>query len=136
MAKIYKGQISFMHRQGNLRANVYDKLFKPNFQKVLENYSTGISMRGVNAAQAKADEVKNIAARSVEKMNQNAAVTEALLADSQQINLLAQDFQKNAHELEVVVQKQSWWMCSKQCLMVFGGLFVFIVLLWLLLKIF
>ena len=71
-----------MHRQGNLRPNVYDKLFKPNFTKVLENYSTGISMRGVNAAQAKADEVKNIAARSVQKMNENAAVTEALLADS------------------------------------------------------
>ena len=40
----------------------------------------------------KADEVKAIAARSVDKMNQNMADTEKLLASSQNINMLAKDF--------------------------------------------
>ena len=41
---------------------------------------------------AKADEVKAIAARSVDKMNQNLAETEKLLEASQDINALAKDF--------------------------------------------
>ena len=82
MVKLYKGNISFMHRQGNLRPNVYDKIFKPNFQKVLDNNSTGIKSTNLNAAQDKVNEVKDIAARSVAKMNQNMAETEALLANS------------------------------------------------------
>ncbi len=51
-------------------------------------------------AQQKADEVKEIAARSVDKMNANMKETEALLQASQEINVLSQEFAKNAHTLE------------------------------------
>ena len=69
MDKFYKGNLNFISRQQNLKPNVYDKIFKPNFQKVLDNNSTGISSKNVNLAMQKADEVKAIAARSVDKMN-------------------------------------------------------------------
>ena len=59
---------------------------------MLDNNSTGISSKNVNLAMQKADEVKAIAARSVDKMNQNMADTEKLLASSQNINMLAKDF--------------------------------------------
>lgn len=39
-------------------------------------------MKNVNAAMQKADEVKAIAARSVDKMNQNMAETQKLLESS------------------------------------------------------
>lgn len=92
MVKLYKGNINFIHRQQNLKPNVYDKVFLANFKKVLDNNSTGISSKNLNAAQAKADEVKVIAARSVQKMNENMAETQKLLESSQEINLLAKDF--------------------------------------------
>ena len=66
---LYKGNLSFIHRQQNLKPNVYDKIFKPQFQKIYDNNNTGIKSTNLNAAQAKADEVKVIAARSVQKMN-------------------------------------------------------------------
>ncbi len=58
LVKLYKGNINFIHRQQNLKPNVYDKVFKPNFQKVFDNNNTGIKSTNLNAAQAKADEVK------------------------------------------------------------------------------
>lgn len=135
MVKLYKGNINFIHRQQNLKPNVYDKVFKPQFQKVLENNSTGIKSTNLNAAIAKADEVKVIAARSVQKMNENMAETEALLRSSQEINLLAKDFQKNAHTLEVTVKNTSWWCCSKPCIIMFVSIGIVLVLLYLLIKI-
>jgi hypothetical protein len=63
------------------------------------------------------------------------AETEKLLQNSQEINLLAQDFQKNAHTLEVEVKNQSWWMCSKPCIITFSAIGVTLVLIWLLIKI-
>ncbi len=58
----------------------------------MDNNSTGIKSNNLNAAMAKADEVKVIAARSVQNMNDNMAETEKLLQNSQESNLLAQDF--------------------------------------------
>lgn len=89
MGKLYKGNLQFIARQGNLKPNVYDKVFKASFNKVLDNFKTGIESKNLNAALAKADEVKMIAARSVDKMNQNLAETEKLLEASQDINALA-----------------------------------------------
>ena len=79
MVKLYKGNINFIHRQQNLKPNVYDKVFKAQFQRVLDNNATGIKSNNLNAAIAKADEVKVIAARSVQKMNENMAETQKLL---------------------------------------------------------
>lgn len=71
LSKMYKGNLEFIRKQSNLKPNVFDKVFKSNFTKVLENYQTAIKTTNVNAAMAKADEVKAIAARSVNKMHQN-----------------------------------------------------------------
>jgi hypothetical protein len=92
MVKLYKGNINFIHRQQNLKPNVYNKVFMASFKKVQDNNSTGIQSKNLNAAIAKADEVKVIAARSVQKMNENMAETQKLLESSQEINLLAKDF--------------------------------------------
>lgn len=51
MDKLYKGNLAFMRRQGNLKPNVYDKPFKASFQKTLDNNATGISSKNLNAAQ-------------------------------------------------------------------------------------
>ena len=86
---MYKGNIAFMRRQKNLAPNCLDKPFKPMFTKTIDNNATGIKSTNLNAAQAKADEVKAIAARSVDKMKANMAETEALLQASQEINVLS-----------------------------------------------
>ena len=61
MVKLYKNNINFIHRQQNLKPNVYDKVFKANFTKVLESNETGIKSTNLNLAQQKVDEVKKIA---------------------------------------------------------------------------
>ena len=104
MEKMYKGRLDFIERQQNLKPNVYDKVFKPNFQKVYYNYNTGISSTNLNAAFDKVEEVKNIAARSVDKMNSNLSETQKLLESSQEVSLLAKDFEKNSIELESVMK--------------------------------
>ena len=63
------------------------------------------------------------------------AETEKLLASSQNINMLAKDFQKNAHDLETEVKKASWWYCSKGCVLTFGGIGLLVVILIVILKI-
>lgn len=67
-------------------------------------------------------------------MNENMAETQKLLESSQEINLLAKDFQKNAHTLEIEVKKQSWWMCSKPCLITFGVAGAVLFIIYLLIK--
>jgi hypothetical protein len=50
--------------------------------------------------------------------------------------LLAQDFKKNSETLEKVMENQNFWMCSRKCLMIFGGLGGAVFLIWLLYKLF
>ena len=50
MVKLYKGNLQFISRQNNIRPNVYDKIFKATFNKVVDNYKTGISSNNLNAA--------------------------------------------------------------------------------------
>lgn len=68
-------------------------------------------------------------------MNQNMSETEALLKSSQEINLIAKDFQKNAHTLEVEVKKTSWWCCSKWCIVTFASLGLLLVIIIIILKV-
>ena len=49
-AKIYKGNLSFIKKQTNLTPNCYDNMSKSNFQKVIENYNTGISTKNIQLA--------------------------------------------------------------------------------------
>jgi hypothetical protein len=69
MVKLYKGNLSFIHKQKNLIPNVYDKPFAAQFKKVYDNNDTPIKTKNLNAAQDKVNEVRDIAARSVYQMN-------------------------------------------------------------------
>ena len=134
LGKMYKGNLVFILRQQNLTPNVYDKVFKPNFSKVIDNYNTGINSTNLNKAFEKVDEVKAIAQRSVEQMNKNREDTEKLLASTEEINMLAKDFQKNAHEMEVIQKRNSFWLCSKPCVLMGIGCVGLCLLLWLIIK--
>ena len=98
---------------------------------MFDNYSTGISQKNLQMAFAKAEEVKEIAANNVKNMVKNVQETDQLLDRAQNINHLAKDFEKNAVEMEKVQRDANFWLCSKKCLMIFGGagLAVFIVYL-------
>jgi GTPase involved in cell partitioning and DNA repair len=135
-SKMYQGRLSLIKKQTNLTANVYDQPFKKSFQKVLDNYSSGISNKNLQMAFQKVDEVKDIAAKSVHQMVQNNAETEKLLQSSQNTVLLANDFKKNSETLEKTMENQNFWMCSRKCLMIFGGIGGLAVLIWILIKIF
>lgn len=91
--KMYKGNVSFMFKQTNLERNCLEKFLKAKVTKVLENYTTSISSKNLNAAFQKVDEVKNIAGRSITKMQSNMEQTEKLLDHSQEIQFLTKDFQ-------------------------------------------
>lgn len=64
----------------------------------------------------------------------NNAETEKLLHTSQSTLILAQDFKKNAETLEKTMERQNFWMCSKKCLLIFGGLAGVAVLIYIIVK--
>ena len=128
---MYKGNVAFMFKQTNLERNCLDKFLRPKITKILDNYSTSISSKNLNKAFEKVDEVKQIAGRTITKMQANMEQTEDLLKASQEIQFLAKDFQKNSETLETTMKNQSFWMCSPKCLALFGGLALIILIIWL-----
>ena len=66
---------------------------------MVDNHNTGIKNKNLNAAQRKADEVKEIAQRNINKMSKNMDDTALLLENSQHINEMAKDFEKDANEM-------------------------------------
>lgn len=111
-----------------------DKYFKKSFIKVFDNYSTGISQKNLQMAFAKAEEVKQIAANNVKSMVKNIQETDQLLDRAQNINHLAKDFEKNATEMEQVQRNANFWLCSKKCLLIFGGAGLGVFILYLVLS--
>ena len=67
------------------------------------------------------DEIKDIARDSLKEYQKNMEETNKLLVTSEEMNLLAKDYQKNAQALEDEVKKSSFWLCSGRCLAWFGG---------------
>lgn len=61
MVTFYKGSLTFIHKQAKLKPNILDNRFKNDFLTVYDNHDTGIKSKNLNAAQRKADEVKDIA---------------------------------------------------------------------------
>ena len=45
--RMYKGNLGIIFKQTNLAPNCYDKIFKQGFQKVYDNYNTGISNKNL-----------------------------------------------------------------------------------------
>ena len=70
-------------------------------------------MNNVNAAMAMTDEIKTIAQQNIKDYNKNMEDTQKLLASSQEMNMLAKDYQKNSSILEMEVKKSNFWLCSK-----------------------
>lgn len=67
-------------------------------------------------------------------MAQNNAETEKLLHTSQSTLMLSQDFKKNSENLEAMMEKQNFWMCSKKCVLIFSGVAVLCLILYLIIK--
>ena len=59
--------------------------------------------------------------------------TNKLLVTSQEMNMLAKDYQKNAQTMEDIQRGNAFWYCSKPCLMIFGGIALVVVILLLIL---
>lgn len=133
-SKMYKGRLSLIKKQTNLTANVYDQQFKSQFQRIYDSYNTGISNKNLQLAFQKVEEVKDIAAKSVTMMVQNNAETEKLLHTSQSTLMLSQDFKKNSENLEKMMESQNFWLCSKKCLLIFGGIGVALLILYIIIK--
>ena len=110
---------------------MYNQPFRASFDKLLDRYKTGISMTNVNAAQAMTDEIKDIAKESLKDYQKNMEETNKLLVTSQEMNMLAKDYQKNAQTMEDVQRGNSWWYGSKQCIAMFVAIFIVIVVLYL-----
>ena len=135
LSGLYEDNLTFMTRQQNLRPNILDKKLAADFRRIYNNNNTGIQMGTVAQAQSQVEEIKEIAQRSVEKQMNNLAEGERLLKTSQHMNELAQEFQKDAHTMESIQKSNAWWMCSKQCLAVFIGgpialLLVILIVTW------
>ncbi|CDW81914.1 vesicle-associated membrane [Stylonychia lemnae] len=131
---IYKGNLGYIFKQTNLTPNCYDKAFKAAFNKVLDNYNTGISNKNLQNAFRKVEEVKDIAARSITTMIDNNKETEQLLSKSQSTLMLAKDFEKNSEALEKTMERQNFWLCSKKCIIMFGGGAIIVILLYVILS--
>ncbi|CAI2379972.1 unnamed protein product [Moneuplotes crassus] len=133
-AKVYKGHLEKVHEQQNIRPLCLDKYFRKTFIKILDNYSTGISSKNLQLAFAKAEEVKEIAQKNVKDMIKNVHETDELLQKSENINELAKDFEKNAHEMEKIQKNTNFWLCSKKCLIIFGVIILLIFIAYLILS--
>ena len=118
---MYKNNLGYIKRQQNLKPNVFYEAFNTTFKKINKNYDTGIKMNTINQAQEQVSEITKIAQRATEKQLKNIESGERLLATTQEMNALAQTYQKDAHTLEINVTKSQWWMCSKSCILFFAG---------------
>lgn len=58
MRKLYKNNLPFMQRQKNLKPNVYDKIFKPTFHKIMNNRETNISRSTLSQAEQKTEDLR------------------------------------------------------------------------------
>lgn len=96
VVKMYKGNVDFIFKQTNVERNCLGKFLTPKVSKLVENYTSSISSKNLNAAFQKVDEVKSIAGRTIGKMQENMAQSEELLKNSQEVQFLAKDFQKNS----------------------------------------
>lgn len=68
VVKMYKGNVDFIFKQTNVERNCLGKFLTPKVTKLVDNYSSSISSKNLNAAFQKVDEVKSIAGRTIEKM--------------------------------------------------------------------
>ena len=59
--------------------------------------------------------------------------TQKLLVTSSEINMLSKDYQKNANLLEQETKKSNWWLCSRECVIIFGGLAIVLAIVFLIL---
>ena len=48
--------------------------------------------------------------------------------------MLSQDFKKNSETMEKMMENQNFWMCSRKCLIIFGGAAVALTILILIIK--
>ena len=133
-SKLYKGHLEKIHEQQNIKPMWLDKFFKNSFIKIFDNYSTGISQKNLQLAFAKAEEVKQIAANNVKNMVKNIQETDQLLDKSNNIKDLAKDFEKNATEMEKIQRSNNFWLCSKKCLLIFGGIGLGVFIFYLVLS--
>ena len=79
---LFKYKLKHIDQAKELKPNKFDNKFKSQFQTVVDNYNTGIKNKNLNAAQRKADEIKDIANRNINKMSKNMDDTALLLENS------------------------------------------------------
>jgi hypothetical protein len=79
---MYKGNVEWLFKQSNVERNFLSKFMTPKVNKIIENYNTSISSKNLNAAFQKVDEIKSIAGKSINKMNDNLKQSEDLLKHS------------------------------------------------------
>ena len=48
--------------------------------------------------------------------------------------MLAKDFEKNSEALEKTMERQNFWLCSKKCILIFGGAGLGVILLYIILS--
>lgn len=113
MNNLYRGNLAFIKRQDNLTPNVLDKYFRPTFDKIYQNHNTQINFSNLQTAQTQVEDLKLIAQRKIQKFQENLAQTESLLASTQEINMLAKDFEKGTREVKTNEIAVSWWMGSR-----------------------
>ena len=119
-AEFYKMDLGMVHKQNNLKPNVFNVPFKKNFGRLFDKYNTGINMGTIQLANSKINDLKsNLSETLVTQYGSNKETAE-FEETSQTLNLNAKLFEKVTHELEKTAEKRNWWMCSKQCMLTFA----------------
>ena len=96
-----------------------DRHFSNDLNKIINNHKTGIKFGAMKEAKNEVNRTKEIVNEGIVLQLDNTDATQNLLDKSENIKDEAEKFEKTAAEFEKIIKKQMWWLCSKQCLMIF-----------------
>eukprot|EP00826_Nyctotherus_ovalis_P026829 TRINITY_DN2092_c0_g3_i1.p1 TRINITY_DN2092_c0_g3~~TRINITY_DN2092_c0_g3_i1.p1 ORF type:complete len:272 (-),score=63.19 TRINITY_DN2092_c0_g3_i1:56-871(-) len=95
----------------------YQQDFSPTIEKLLKVHETGINMGTVRTAQTKINETAQVIQGAIKKQMENNYDTIGLYDQSTAMRDATKTFLKETVKLENQVKRNSFWMCSRNCLL-------------------
>ena len=97
----------------------YQKDFSSALNKLMGEFDTGIGFGRVNEAQRKIDETAYIMQKNLQKQYNNNLQTLDLYSHTEKIKDMGKVLLKDSKKFEEQIKKNSFWLCSRNCILMF-----------------
>ena len=102
-----------------LQPMCYQQDFAEELGKIADTFDTGIKRGRVLQAQTKIDETAAIMQKALHKQVAHAGDTLLLVDKTEEMKGLGAAFLVNTRKFEAQIKKESFWWCSRNCLLLF-----------------